>query len=103
LDEDKQTIDGTFLKDTENKLPHFGTIQQPVFTETHLTPSPSMNTRCTVYSSALSTVTWSKNYNPVQEPVYRHVPTLNMSNNSDARPKEYSYSKTIMKTATYDG
>jgi hypothetical protein len=78
LYEDKQTVDRTFLKDTENKLPHFGTIviRQPVFTKTHLTPFPSMNTRCAVYSSASSTLTWSKNYNPLQEPVYRQVLTF---------------------------
>jgi hypothetical protein len=39
----------------------------------------------------------------MQEPVYRHVPTLGISNNSDALPKDYSYGKTVMKPATYDG
>jgi hypothetical protein len=101
LYEDKQTVDRTFLKDTENKLPHFDTILQPIFTKTYLTPRPSMNTRCSVFSSVSSTVTWSKNHSPVQAPVYRHAPTLGMSNDLDARIKEHSYGKTPMKPATY--
>lgn len=103
LYKDEQIVDRTLLKDIENKLPRFGTIRQPDFTETPLTPNPSLNTRCAVSSSASSTVTWSTNQNPVHKPVYS-LPTRGMSNNdSNELPKEYSYGKTVMKSATYDG
>lgn len=90
------------VTDTENRLPRLGTISQPVFTETYLTPNPYLSTRCAVSSSDSSTVTWSNNWNPVQESVYRSFPPITATKNiSNERSQDYG--KTVMKPATYDG
>lgn len=78
------------VTDTENRLPRLGTISQPVFTETYLTPNPYLSTRCAVSSSDSSTVTWSNNWNPVQESVYRSLPTITTTKNiSNERSQDY--------------
>lgn len=95
----EKQIDGRdFLKEEENKLSSFSTLRQPVFTETYLTPTPSLNTRSTASSLATSTVTRSNKYKPVHEPLYGHLRSHGMTlidNDPNTTPKENSYRKTI--------